>query len=273
MLTRRIAGPIVELSDATRDVAAGNLSRRVNARGADEIAALARSFNAMAAGLEHQQALRRNLVSDVAHELRTPLTALRCRLESIIDGVAADPQQALDGANEEVRHLSRLVDDLQELALAEAGELALAMTAVDIADVIASAARATGLDADPTAPGRSGRRERSARRSGARPPGAREPDDERRPPYAGRRDDRSDARRGTAAKCTSRCATPGSDLTDEQTGARVRSVLSRRSGPPAHDRRHRARARHRQASRRGAAAGASGPTRGDGIAFGFALAG
>jgi len=81
--------------------------------------------------------------------LRTPLTALRCRLESILDGVSADPQQAVEGAAEEVRHLSRLVDDLQELALAEAGELALARTSIDVADVIASAARATGLDADP----------------------------------------------------------------------------------------------------------------------------
>jgi signal transduction histidine kinase len=147
-LTRRIAGPIVELSDATRDLAAGQLSRRVNARGGDEIARLAHSFNAMAAQLEHQQTLRRNLVSDVAHELRTPLTALRCRLESILDGVTPDPQLALGGAAEEVRHLSRLVDDLQELALAEAGELALAISSVSIADVVASAARATALDRD-----------------------------------------------------------------------------------------------------------------------------
>ena len=148
LLTRRIADPIVELSDATRDLASGDLSRRVAARGADEIAALGRSFNAMAAGLEHQQALRRNLVSDVAHELRTPLTALRCRLESIIDGVAGDPKNALNGANEEVLHLACLVDDLQELALAEAGELALTIGPVDVADVVTSAARATGLDSD-----------------------------------------------------------------------------------------------------------------------------
>lgn len=148
VLTRRIAGPIVELSDATRALAAGDLSRRVSAHGSDEISGLARSFNTMAAELERQQALRRNLVGDVAHELRTPLTALRCRLESILDGVASDPQVALGGAAEEVRHLSRLVDDLQELALAEAGELVLAIASIDIADVVASAARATGLDGD-----------------------------------------------------------------------------------------------------------------------------
>jgi signal transduction histidine kinase len=148
LLTRRITDPIVELSDATRDLATGNLSRRVTARGADEVAALARGFNAMAAGLEHQQTLRRHLVSDVAHELRTPLTALRCRLESVIDGVAGDPKNALTGANEEVLHLARLVDDLQELALAEAGELALTIGPVNVADVVTSAARAAGLAGD-----------------------------------------------------------------------------------------------------------------------------
>jgi len=148
LLTRRFTRPIVELSAATRDLASGDLSRRVEARGSDEVAVLARGFNAMAAGLEHQQTLRRNLVSDVAHELRAPLTALRCRLESIIDGVAGDPKNALTGANEEVLHLARLVDDLQELALAEAGELALAIGPVNVAEVVASAARAAGLDGD-----------------------------------------------------------------------------------------------------------------------------
>ena len=149
ILTRRIAGPIGELSDATRDLARGNLSRRVTAQGSDEVAQLARGFNSMAAGLERQQTLRRNLVSDVAHELRTPLTALRCRLEAIIDGLSTNPQEALVGANEEVRHLSRLVDDLQELALAEAGELTLNATSIDLRDVIVSALRASGLEGDP----------------------------------------------------------------------------------------------------------------------------
>jgi signal transduction histidine kinase len=141
-LTRRVAGPIAELRDAARDLARGDLSRRVAARGSDDVAELARGFNAMAADLERQQTLRRNLVSDVAHELRTPLTALRCRLETIIDGLTTDPRRSVRDANEEVRHLSQLVDDLQELALAEARELRLNIGAVDLAEVTASAVRA-----------------------------------------------------------------------------------------------------------------------------------
>ena len=146
MLSRRIVGPIGELRLAARDLAAGHPSRRVKTRGSDEIAELGQSFNAMAAELERQQTLRRQLVHDVAHELRTPLTALRCRLETIVDGLSTDPRQAVAGANDEVRHLSRLVDDLQELAAAEARELSLAPTDVALADVTVSAARAAGLD-------------------------------------------------------------------------------------------------------------------------------
>ena len=148
-LTSRMVRPIAELRSAARDLAHGQLSRRVATRGADEIAELGHSFNAMAAELERQETLRRQLVNDVAHELRTPLTALRCRLETMIDGLATDPGAALAGANEEVGHLSRLVDDLQELALTEARELRLNIDVVNLADVARSAARAAGLDADP----------------------------------------------------------------------------------------------------------------------------
>ena len=146
VLARRIVGPIGELRLAARDLAGGQLSRRVTTRGSDEIAELGQSFNAMAAELERQETLRRQLVHDVAHELRTPLTALRCRLETIVDGLSTDPRQSVAGASDEVRHLSRLVDDLQELAAAEARELSLTLADVALTDVVLSAARAAALE-------------------------------------------------------------------------------------------------------------------------------
>lgn len=148
VLARRIVGPIGELRLAARDLAEGHLSRRVTTRGSDEIADLGQSFNAMASALERQEILRRQLVHDVAHELRTPLTTLRCRLETIVDGLSTDPRQAIASAGDEVRHLSRLVTDLEELAAAEARELSLSPTDVAVAAVAASAARAAGLDRD-----------------------------------------------------------------------------------------------------------------------------
>ena len=148
ILTRRLASPLEELRSAARDLARGDFSRRVPARGSDEVADLARGFNAMAAELEHQQALRRNLVHDVVHELRTPLTALRCRLDTISDGLSRLPHREIAQADEEMEHLTRLVDDLQELALAEAGELKLSRSEVELVPVLLSAARAAGLEND-----------------------------------------------------------------------------------------------------------------------------
>jgi signal transduction histidine kinase len=148
VVARRIVGPIAELRLAARDLAHGHLSRRVTIRGSDEIAELSQSFNAMASELERQEILRRQLVHDVAHELRTPLTALRCRLATIVDGLSADPRQSIAAAGDEVRHLSRLVTDLQELAAAEARELSLSPTDVALGAVAASAARAAGLERD-----------------------------------------------------------------------------------------------------------------------------
>jgi signal transduction histidine kinase len=148
-VARKIGRPVAELNRATRDLARGDFSRRVAAGGGDELGELARSFNHMAAELERQQTLRRNLVHDVAHELRTPLTSLRCRLETVIDGLAADPRPAVSQANEEVAHLSQLVSDLEELAHAEAGELALSIGSVPLGDAVRSSVRVAGLEDDP----------------------------------------------------------------------------------------------------------------------------
>ena len=147
-LARGIVRPLAELRAATADLARGQLSRRVTPSGSGEVTELGRAFNTMAGELERQQTLRQSLVHDVAHELRTPLTALRCRLETVLDGLSPDPARAVRDLHEEVLHLGRLVDDLQDLALAEARELRLNLTNVPLCDVVASAVRVAGLDGD-----------------------------------------------------------------------------------------------------------------------------
>ena len=124
-LSRRILGPVESLTAAARRMGAGDLSQRVRVSSADEIGELARAFNAMAEAVERNEALRRNLVSDVAHELRTPLTNLRGQIEALEDGLLAPGADTLRSLHEEVLILSRLVNDLQDLALAEAGQLPL----------------------------------------------------------------------------------------------------------------------------------------------------
>jgi len=149
LIARRIVRPVRELSGALRDFATGDTARRVSVRGSGEVADLGRRFNEMAAELDRQQTLRRGLVHDVAHELRTPLTALRCRIEALADGLAPEPTRAYADMRDDVLHLGQLVDDLQEMALAEARELRLDFQHVLVEPLVRSAAGAAGLRDDP----------------------------------------------------------------------------------------------------------------------------
>jgi len=140
--TTSALSPLRRLTDATRRLAAGDLGSRVEVSGAAELAELSTAFNVMADGLERAEALRRQMVSDVAHELRTPLTNLRCRLEAIQDGLAPADEPGLRALHDETLLLSRLVEDLQLLSLAEAGRLALERAEQDLRPIAAQAVAA-----------------------------------------------------------------------------------------------------------------------------------
>jgi signal transduction histidine kinase len=135
-LSRRILSPVKALTSATRQFGKGDFSKRVNYKGKGELGELARSFNSMAENLEYTQRLRRNMVADVAHELRTPLSNLKGYLEAISDGVVKPDEAAINSLNEEASSLSRLVEDLQELSLADAGELKITAQPEDINKLI-----------------------------------------------------------------------------------------------------------------------------------------
>jgi len=136
VLSRRMSSPIGALATTARRLGRGELSQRVRLKEKGEVQELAQAFNAMAADLEHAEQLRRNLVADVAHELRTPLSNIQGYLEAIHDGVIKPDAPTIRSLNEEAALLSRLVDELQELSLAEAGELKLVFQTEDISDLI-----------------------------------------------------------------------------------------------------------------------------------------
>ena len=122
-IARAISVPVERLTAAARRMESGDLAVRVKPAGGAELEELARGFNAMAAALDHNEELRRRMVSDVAHELRTPLTNIRCELESIQDGLTSPTPERIASLHDETMHLAHLIDDLQDLALAEAGRL------------------------------------------------------------------------------------------------------------------------------------------------------
>lgn len=139
VLSRRILGPVEALTAAARRMEKGDLTRRVTVRSQDEIGELAHAFNAMADGLTRLEQGRRRMVTDIAHELRTPLSNLRGYLEAVQDGVAAPTPELIASLHEEALLLSRLVDDLQELSLAEAGQLRLARRPVAVGEIVQKA--------------------------------------------------------------------------------------------------------------------------------------
>jgi len=146
LLARSLSDPLRRLEDGAAVIAAGDLTHRVDVTGPEEIVALAESFNAMATSLQRAEELRRRMVADVAHEIRNPLAAARVQAEGMAEGVLPAEPARLESLVDDLAHLSRIVDDLQELALAEAGRLSYDMRPLDVAALArAEAERARDL--------------------------------------------------------------------------------------------------------------------------------
>jgi two-component system sensor histidine kinase BaeS len=135
LLARRITRPLSQLTTATHDLAAGDLSRQVPVTSQDELGRLANDFNQMARALELSESQRRQLLADTAHDLRTPIAVIRSHLEAMLDGVFPMTPENLAAIHEETLHLSRLVEDVRLLSLAETGQLPLEKKPVDLQEL------------------------------------------------------------------------------------------------------------------------------------------
>lgn len=142
LVSRLLTAPLARLTRAAQAVAAGDLSQRVATQQAegDEIAALATAFDEMTASLATAEAARKNMLADVSHELRTPLTVIQGDLQAMLDGVYPLDMAQVSSLYDETRLLTRLVEDLHDLALADAGQLRLERDVVDLAALAQAAA-------------------------------------------------------------------------------------------------------------------------------------
>jgi len=141
-LSRRITGPVLELSDATDEIAAGHYDVRVEARGSGEIRHLADRFNEMAARLSASEERERHFLMSVSHELRTPLTAIRGHVDALRDGLVEDPelvQVSLDVVAAEATRLERLVGDVLDLAKLRAHRFTVHSEEVDMGRLVEQA--------------------------------------------------------------------------------------------------------------------------------------
>lgn len=142
LLSRAVLRPVRAMTLAAGGLGEGDLGRRVPVSGRDEIAQLGRAFNRMADSIQAGEERQRRLTGDIAHELRTPLANLRGYLEALRDGVVEPTPELLDSLHEEALLQQRIVDDLQDLALAEAGALTYHRARVDLRELLEAAGTA-----------------------------------------------------------------------------------------------------------------------------------
>lgn len=142
-LSRLVARPVERVSAATTKLASGDLSARAPLPGPRglvslETQRLTENFNSMAASLESYEGERKAMIADIAHELRTPLTALSLRLQALQDGLVPLDEAEVASLNRNAALLSRLVEDLRVLSLADAGLLTLRRATVELGALVAS---------------------------------------------------------------------------------------------------------------------------------------
>ena len=152
-LAGRVVRPLTDVADAVERIGRGEYAHRLPAARRDELGALSRDINRLAATLESSLEARRRWLAEISHELRTPVAVLRGELEAIQDGVQALDAEAVDSLHAETLRLARLIDDLHALTLSDAGaldyrfeRLALGEVVVGRIDAGGAAARAAALD-------------------------------------------------------------------------------------------------------------------------------
>ena len=136
VLARELVSPLRRLTAAAQGIASGDLSQRVEPSGVDEIGQLANTFNDMASKLEAGEEQRRRMIADIAHELRNPLSTMQGNLEGMIDGVLAMDTSQVATVYDQTVLLSRLVEDLRTLSLAQARELRLELVEADLGELV-----------------------------------------------------------------------------------------------------------------------------------------
>ncbi len=159
LISRRVLSPVRALTVAVQRVGHGDLGQRVEVNDKGEMGDLAGAFNTMAGDLERGDRVQRQMIGDIAHELRTPLSNIRGYIEAIRDRVVEPDEDTIVTIDEEATLLSRLVDDLQDLSIVEAGHLTLEIQPEDPLALIQQATNAVrtraatqGIELDARAP-------------------------------------------------------------------------------------------------------------------------
>ncbi len=136
-MSRRLSAPIARVINTAGHIAGGNLAARSHQiSNIKEINQLVAAINDLGSTLQQQETLRKRLTADMAHELRTPLATLQSHIEAILDGIwQADPER-LKICHQEIMRVTRLVEDLEQLAKYESENLSLNKTFIDFGELL-----------------------------------------------------------------------------------------------------------------------------------------
>jgi two-component system OmpR family sensor kinase len=139
LIARSIARPLQRITAATEEIARGNYDQTLDITSPDEVGRLAASFNTMAHEVKASRQTQRDFVANVSHELKTPLTSIQGFSQAILDGTADDEEnrhRAVEIISNEANRMSRLVDELLDLARIESGQIKMLREPVDLAKVL-----------------------------------------------------------------------------------------------------------------------------------------
>ena len=136
MFSRHIVSPISQLTSGAKALADGRYAERLAVKSSDELGGLARNFNVLAETLERNQKAQRQWIADISHELRTPLSVLRGELQAVEDGVRAFDETARKSLSSEVERLTKLVNDIYQLSVADVGALRYRKEIADVGQVL-----------------------------------------------------------------------------------------------------------------------------------------
>lgn len=136
LLARQLLLPIRRIANGVKALAAGKYDTRIKANSRDELGQLSQHFNSLAQTLQQNELARRQWIADISHELRTPLSVLRGELEALQDGVREPDPERIQSLHNEVLSLGKLVEDLYELSLSDAGAMDYHKENLNVTDIV-----------------------------------------------------------------------------------------------------------------------------------------
>jgi signal transduction histidine kinase len=138
-LAHSITNPLRAMGEAATELAQGRRPGKIDVKGQDETAQLARQFNSMAGEVVRSREAQRDFLANVSHDLRTPLTSIQGFSQAIIDGTASNPQEVSNSAHvilQEAERMDRQVGDLLDLARMDSSQAPVAREQTDLLNLL-----------------------------------------------------------------------------------------------------------------------------------------